>query len=355
MTRLYFHAATNSITGLPTVEQSSLTVDENGDSASTNRLMDTTKGTSQASINCTTQASTSAQVAHFTRFVTKPFANTSIAANTWNFSFAVAQDNVNANFPVSGSSKNSWVSLYVWNPNTTSKVGDIIDGVTANGDWDEPTVAASEIVLYVTFTGAAVNSIPSGCVLVLECMFQITHNNATSRTITFYYDGSIVDVTSADTATSMASFIETPQTLTFQTNAVKAITSTVTIGAVAPTRRKSAIKAIPTTVTISSPAPTHLMAKKRAITTETVTIVSTPAQILSHHKNVAPPAETITISTPSLTQLRSRVRVIVTTITILSTVTYRQVPNRPVRRLTETIVINSILTRKNAKKRSLLN
>lgn len=354
MTRLYFHAATNPATGLPTSEQSSLTVDNNGDSASINRLMDTTKGTSQASINVTTSATTSAQVAHFTRFSTKPFANTSIAANTWNFSFAVAQDNVNANFPVSGSGKNAWVSLYVWNPNTTSKVGDIIDGLTANGDWDEPTVAASEIVLYVTFAGAAVNSIPSGCILVLECMFQFTHNNATSRTITFYYDGSTVDVTSADTATSMASFIETPQTLTFQTNAVKTITSTVTLGVVAPTRRKSAVKAVPAqTITSSTASLTRLTTKKRTIT-ETTAIASTPVQILSHSRAVAPPAETITISSTPV-QLRSRVRVITQTITILSTPTYIQVPNRPTRRLTETIVINSNVIRKNAKKRSLLN
>lgn len=354
MTRLYFHAATNSATGLPTVEQSSLTVDNNGDSASTNRLMDTTKGTSQASINVTTSATTSAQVAHFTRFSTKPFANTSIAANTWNFSFAVAQDNVNANFPVSGAGKNAWVSLYVWNPNTTSKVGDIIDGLTANGDWDEPTVAASEIVLYVTFAGAAVNSIPSGCILVLECMFQFTHNNATSRTITFYYDGSTVDVTSADTATSMASFIETPQTLTFQTNAVKAITSTVTIGATVPTRRKGAVKPIAQTITSSTTSLTRLTTKKRTIT-ETTAIASTPVQILSHHINVAPTAETVTIGAVTPIQLRSRVRVITQTITILSTPTYIQVPNRPVRRLTETIVISSNVVRKNAKRRTLLN
>jgi hypothetical protein len=353
MTRFYFHAATSGQTGLPTTEQSSLTVDNNGDAATVNRTMDTTKGTSQASISCNTNASASAQVAHFTRFVSKPFAQTSITAQTWNLSFAVDQSNVNTNFPVSGSGKNAWVSAYVWNPGTQTKVGDIIDGVTANGDWDEPTTAPVETVLFVTFSGNAVNSIPPGCIIVWECMFQFTQNNATARTINFYYDGATVDTTSADTPSDMASFLETPQALTFQTNITKAITSTVTISTASITRKKTATKALASTVTTSTASIALLRNKKRAITS-TVTISSTPAQILAHNRVVAPAAETVTISSTP-TRTKGWVRKLIETVTISSTPTVSSHPYRPFRKITENITINSILTKISSKKRSLLN
>jgi hypothetical protein len=310
-------------------------------------------GTSQNSIDCPTNASTSAQVCHFSRFVTRTFSNTSITAQTWNYAFAVEEDNVNANFPCSGSGKAITICVYVWNPASQTKVGNILDGST-NGDYTEPSASATETSLFGTFAGAAVNAIPSGCVIVYECMFQFTQNNATARTVTFYYDGTTENNANANTVSNHASYIETPQTITFQNNAVKALTSTVTIGVVAPTRKKSAIKAIPTTVTSSTPSLARITTKKRTVT-DTVVIASTPAQILAHNKTVAPSAETVTIGAVAPTQLRSRVRVLNQTVTISSTPTYIQVPNRPVRRLTENILINSTVVKKSAKKRTLLN
>lgn len=355
MTRLYFHATNNAQVGLPTVEQSSLTIDNNGDVASKNRVMDTTAGTVENTIDCGTSATTSAQVCHFTRFCSKPFSNTSISANTWSYVFGAEQDNVNANFPCSGSGKNIWVTVYVWDPNAGSKVGNIIDGNTATGNYDEPTSSASPTVVSGTFTGAAVNAIPSGCVLVYECMFQITHNNATARTLTFHYDGPSVNTTSGDAFSNNASFIETPQTITFQTNAVKAITSTVTIGVVAPTRKKGLSKAVPAqTVTLSTSSLTLLRTKKRAITT-TVNISSTVAEILAHNIVKAVPAETVTIGAVAPTRTKTWVRKLVETITIASTATHKEVPYRPFRNIIETVTINSILTRLGAKKRQVLN
>ena len=316
--------------------------------------MDTNIGTTQNSIDCATNASTSAQVCHFTRFVTRTFSNTSISANTWNYAFAVEEDNVNANFPCSSTGKSITVSVYVWNPATSSKVGDILDG-SSNTNFNEPSSSATETSVFGTFAGSAVNSIPSGCIIVYECMFQITQNNATARTLTFYYDGNTENNANGNTVSSHASYIETPQTITFQNNAVKAITSTVTIGATVPVRKKAAIKAVPAqTVTSSTSSLTRLATKTRPITSA-VTISSTPVQILSHHKNVAPPAETVTIGATIPTQLRSRVRTINQTVTISSTPTYIQVPNRPVRRLTTNILINSTVVKKSAKKRTLLN
>jgi len=314
--------------------------------------MNTTIGTAQNSIDCPSNASTSSQVLHFTRFVTRTFSNTSIAANTWNYAFAVEEDNVNANFPCSGSGKSITICVYVWNPVTQTKVGNIIDGST-NTDYTEPSSSATETSLFGTFAGAAVNSIPSGCVIVYECMFQITQNNATARTLTFYYDGTTENNANSNTVSNHASYIETPQTITFQNNAVAALTSTVTIGAVAPTRKKGSIKAIPTTVSSTTSSLTRLTTKKRTVT-QTVTILSTADKILAHNK-VATLTETVTVGAVAPTQLRSRVRVIPTTITISSTPTYIQVPNRPVRKLIENILINSTVIKKSSKKRSLLN
>lgn len=353
MTKLYFHATANTATGLPTVEQSSLTVDNNGDSASTNRTMSDVIGTSQNSIDCPSSATTSAQVCHFSRFVTRTFSNTSIAANTWNYAFAVEEDNVNANFPCSGSGKAITICVYVWNPATQTKVGNIIDGST-NTDYTEPSASATETSLFGTFAGSAVASIPSGCVIVYECMFQITQNNATARTLTFYYDGNTENNANSNTVSNHASYIETPQTITFQNNAVKALTSTVTIGAVAPTRKKGAVKPITSTVAITTPTMARLATKKRTVT-DNVTILSTTDKILAHNKVVAVPAETVTIGAVAPTQLRSRVRVITTNITISSTPTYIQVPNRPVRKITTNVLINSTVIKKSAKLRSLLN
>lgn len=355
MTRLYFHAATNSQSGNPTGEHSSLTVDNNGDSASANRTMDITKGTTETSINCATNASTSAQVSHFTRFVTRPFANTSISAQTWTLCFGAEEDNVNANWPCSSTGKNIWQTLYVWNPANSTVVGTIIDGNTANGDFDEPSSAAAETVVFGTFSGSAVNAIPSGCILVWECMFQFTQNNSTARTLTFYFDGNTVDTTSGDSPTSMASFLESTQALTFQTNATKAITSTVSISTASITRKKSTGRTNTSTVTTSVASLTIRRNKKRTIT-ETITSIATVNEILAHHINVAVPAETVTISTPSLTLKKSWVRVLLETVTINTPApTHVEHVYRPFRKLTETITINSNPVRKTAKKRTLLN
>ena len=354
MTKLYFHAAANNATGLPTSEQSSLTVDNNGDSAGTNRTMSDTIGTSQNSLACITTSTTSAQVEHFSRFVTRTFSNTSISVNTWNYAFAVEQDNVNANFPCSSTGKSIWVSVYVWNPATQTKVGNIIDGVS-NADFDEPSSSATEISVFGTFAGAAVNSIPSGCVIVYECMFQITMNSAAVRNLVFYYDGPTENNANGNTVSNHASYIETPQTITFQNNAVKAITSTVTIGAVAPTRKKGINKAVPAqTITLSTSSLTLLRNKKRAITT-TVNVSSTSTQILAHNIVKAVPAETVTIGATVPTRLKTWVRKLTETVTISSTPTHHEVPYRPFRNIIETVTINNILTRLSAKKRQLLN
>lgn len=353
MTRLYFHATNNAQAGLPTTEQSSLTVDNNGDVATKNRLMDTTIGTVENTIDCLTTSTTSAQVCHFTRFVSKPFSNTSISANTWTYVFGAEEDNVNANFPCSGSGKDIWITVYVWNPNTSTKVGNVIDGLTATGSFTEPTASASPTVVSGTFAGSAVNSIPSGCVLVYECMFQITMNNAAVRTLTFHYDGNTVDTTSGDSPASMASFIETPQTLTFQTNAVKSIAASLTIGGVtAPTRKKFTQKTNTGTVTIVGPSSITLLRNKKRTINDSLSSSIFLNNILSHHRALVTPTETLTISsTPTI--LKSRVRVMLEALTITPIPVVTSHPYRAFRNIFEGLAISNPVDRKATKHRSV--
>lgn len=354
-TRLFFHATNNAQSGLPTTEQSSLTVDNNGDIASKNRLMDTTAGAAENTIDCATNATTSAQVCHFTRFCSKPFADTSISANTWNYVFGAEEDNVNANFPCSGSGKDIWVSVYVWNPNTSTKVGNIIDGLTATGTFTEPTASASPTVVSGTFGGSAVNSIPSGCVIVYECMFQITQNNTTARTLTFHYDGPTVDTTSGDAFSGNASFIETPQNLTFQTNAVKSITQTLVFGGVtAPVRRKTAKKINSETITVTGPStPIGLLRNKIRVVPASVTTLAAVSDILAHHINITVPTETITISsTPS--RLKTWIRIQLETVTINAPPpSHVEHVYRPFRILLESIALGNTPVRKATKTRRI--
>lgn len=357
MTKFYFHATTNGAAGLPTNEQSSLTVDNNGDAVTVNRKMDTTIGSSQTNRNCSTNASSSAQVSRFSRFVSPVLSVTSITAQTWNYAFAVSEDNVNANFPCSSTGKDIWVNVFVWNTNTQTKVGNIIDGVTSTGSFDEPSTAAQETSVYGQFGGSAVNSIPSGSVIVYEAIFQITQNNSTARTLTFHYDGANENNANGNTVSNHASYIETPQTVTFGGgNVVKTLTNTVTISStVAKSKAKKPILAAQT-VLISS-TPNRLANKKRTLVAETVSIDTDPGSpSFIKAKNIAKavPSDTITIASTVAFQ-RIRYRPIAQTVTINSTVDYLQHPKKFRAFLFETVILDTIAKRKSAKKRAILN
>ena len=129
MTRLYFHAATSALSNLPTTEQSSLTSIKDVDAQSVNRTMNTTIGTSQASLALTSNATTSLQRYYFTRFVSETLTGvSSITAQTWTYNFAASEPTGGAlaNYPIATTGPVR-VVCYVWRPGT-GKVGDILDG-----------------------------------------------------------------------------------------------------------------------------------------------------------------------------------------------------------------------------------
>jgi hypothetical protein len=211
-TRLYFHAATNSTSGLPTAEQSSVTADQNlEDSQTTNRQMNTTIGTAQASIADTGNTTSSGMDIYVTRFVSPALNMSSISANTWTYSFAAKSSAGQGNFPVSGSSQPVRVCCYIWRPSTSTKIGTILDGNTAS-TVDEAS-SGVERGSTTTFSGLAVSGMQAGDVIIFEVWFLGTTTDSTI-TFTFYYDGATVTTTDG-TVSNHASFIETPEGLSF--------------------------------------------------------------------------------------------------------------------------------------------
>ena len=87
-TRLYFHLASSAVEDtLPTAAQSTLTADVNGDAQTVNRKMNTTVGAAQGEVDITTNATASRQNLYFTKFVSEPIYQSSVAANTWTYGF----------------------------------------------------------------------------------------------------------------------------------------------------------------------------------------------------------------------------------------------------------------------------
>ena len=212
-TRLYFHAATNALSNLPTTEQSSLTSVKDVDAQTVNRTMDTTIGTSQTSIVLTSNATSSLQDYYFTRFVSPALSGiSSITAQTWTYNIATMESNTSANFPCATQNSVRTVA-YVWRPSSQTKVGNIRDNVS-DSTTTEGT-ASTERSHFVTFAGSLVSSISNGDVICFEVWFSITQLIATAYTDTFYFDGTTATTTDNTTVSSHASFLETPQTLTF--------------------------------------------------------------------------------------------------------------------------------------------
>lgn len=215
-TKLYFHTELADLPGtLPSTEQSSLTATTNGDAQTVNRTMDTTIGTAQASITNTTTASASALSSYFTKFVSPPINQSGIAANTWNYAYAVKEANINANFPCTGANQVVRINVYVWRPSTNTIVGTILDGNTAATNSEG--AANTEVSQYATFSGSAVAGAQAGDVIICEVWFTTTQGNAIARANIFYFDGTTETLATGTTVSNHASFINTPETITFQT------------------------------------------------------------------------------------------------------------------------------------------
>lgn len=219
MTRLYFHHATSTVSGtLPNSEQSSRALNFNFDAQSVNRSMDTTIGTAQQSLTFNTTATRSDDFGYCTKFVSEPLDLTSVSANTWTYNFACLCNNVTVVtfFPVFAANARTIVTCYVWRPSTGAKVANIFDGNASNtyndnGDLNQ----TNERSQHGTFSGSAVTC-QAGDVIVLEMWVVLSTGSSSSANVSVYYDGTTVTSSSGTVVTNHASYLETPQTLTFQ-------------------------------------------------------------------------------------------------------------------------------------------
>jgi|SRR5215510_1504171 len=212
-TRLFLHAATDSTTGLPTAEQSSLTATNNAEgSQTTNRVMDTTTGVLETSLNVTI-AGSAIENNYYTRFVTASLNMSSLSANTWTYNFAAREDDTSNHFPTNGTNGPIRINCYVWRPSSSTKVGTVLDGNSAS-TIDEGG-ANDKLAHHVTFTGAAVASMTAGDVLIFE-MWCITDSAASvGPECRMFFDGTTVNTTDNAAVTNHASFLETPENLSF--------------------------------------------------------------------------------------------------------------------------------------------
>lgn len=198
VTRLYLHNTANGTTGLPTTKQSTQSSAAGSAQAVTvNKNMSTTIGTSQQSIAITTGGSSG--YIYWGRWVSDVISQTSIAANTWTFSFGYDS--------FWGSSDVGVVAnIFVWRPTTTTKIGTISDTSTSQ------SFSTTETGYKLTLTGSAVSSITSGTdVLCVEFLGNTSLGGGSAH---FYYDGTTVVTTNNTSASSVASYIETPEDVT---------------------------------------------------------------------------------------------------------------------------------------------
>lgn len=226
-TTLYLHSATDSSTGLPTAEQSTLTANDNFEAdQTTNRVMNRTKGSAQTSLANSSTAATGNKKYYVARWISPKIAQTSIAANTWTYNFAAKESNASANFPVSGTTGAAvYVNAYVWRTSTQAVVGTIRDNTT-NNNYKEYTNERSQ---HGTFTGAQVlSTTPGDDVIILEAWFSITQAASTSYTQTFYFDGGTQTDATGTTVSDHAAYLSTPENIGFLSALSNSSTITIT-------------------------------------------------------------------------------------------------------------------------------
>ena len=227
MTRFYFHVGSSGVSGtLPQAKQSSLTKAKGVDAETVNRAMDTSAGASQTSLVLSSLNNTSTNSYYFTKFVSPVIYQTSVAANTWTYHFAVTESNTSANFPVTTNNKVSPICCYVWRPSDGSLVGYILNGSSA-ATLDE--ASTSETARVLAFTGSLVSNVQYGDVIVFEVWFTTTQGSATAYNDTWWYDGTTTYADGA-AASTCASYIETPETLQLtQPQAIEKVLTTETV------------------------------------------------------------------------------------------------------------------------------
>lgn len=139
---------------------------------------------------------------YMARFTSRRLQAQSVAANTWTIGFAFLETDAGANSQLC-------LSVYVWRPSTNAVVGYIYDSDTALGaEW-----LATLDGIVTTFSGAAVTAELDDVIVVEVWRHTAAQGVATAYLQSLVYN-SYVDVINT-TVADPASYIETPQNLTF--------------------------------------------------------------------------------------------------------------------------------------------
>ncbi len=203
-TRLYLRAAAAASSPTAGEKSTALPVGTfSGNSGATfeSLSLSTTKGTAQTTRTKDSLAQTAHQDNYIARFSSPGLAALTISAQTWTVALALSEGNAAANAFLA-------VSLYVWRPGSNILVGYVRDADSALGiEW-----ATSEDGIVATFSGSSVVC-QAGDILVLEVWNHASQSMAVAYTNTLYFDGTtdVVDATSTDAA----SYVESPQTMTW--------------------------------------------------------------------------------------------------------------------------------------------
>lgn len=370
-TRIFLHNTTSGLPSgtLPSAEQSSLTsVDNFEGSQTTNRLMDTTIGTAQASLANTSLANTSTNNYYVSRWVSPKLKTTTINANTWTYNFAALESAAQANFPVSGTSQPVRVHCYVWKTSNGTKTGTILDGNASSTYNEAGTVNITSE--HGTFSGSQVTGATvDDDIIIFEAWFITTQANSTARTQTFYYDGTTETENTGTTVTNHASFIETPQTL-FSFDVTRALPTETTTIDETPTRIAGKLKALATQTVALSESVDRVVTPagggnnvERGISQtviiseylewirpEIVSVVDTGQPTITRAKLRSAPTQTTTIAEISIAKLAAKLRSISQTINLSDSVArVVVVPGEIVRSLIETVNIGESINRLAAK------
>lgn len=209
-TKLYLHDTNSDVSGtLPTSEQSSTnTATNNLASQSLNKKMDTTKGVSQASLSASVSLGFSESTIYSSKWVSPPLdSNVTITAQTWTVNFA-SKSGSDPFYPYKIKP-----NVYVWRPSTGAKVGTIFDNI-AGSPYGAGNV--NETSKQQTFSGSAVSCL-AGDVIIFEGWCAAISFSIGTFSIFFYYDGATETTSDGSTVSNHASFISTPQDLTFST------------------------------------------------------------------------------------------------------------------------------------------
>jgi len=169
-----------------------------------NLLLSTTKGSSQTSKTITSALSLLHQDMYLVRFSTPSLAAQTISANTWTLAVAVQESDTNAQ-------SQTIASIYVYRPSTGATVGYVYDSDTALG----VEFTTSEDGQVYSLAGSSVTA-QDGDILVFEYWVHATQLLGLGYVNTLYFDGTtdVLDSTTSDAA----SYLSTPQVLTFGTN-----------------------------------------------------------------------------------------------------------------------------------------